>query len=261
MRVSFRSSLFIPVWFGRFHPTKTDVGPGLALTVPTGISLRPLKMRWLGLALLSFAILVLGDSAFAVPNLNVGTGTPLELLSTIVPDTDNSHLYYFFPRRFTLLEEKGRKSFTYFEKSGVFSTSAYATMIFSPQLGEETLQKIADVRKVDTAAVFSPIPVTASTIYAGGELAPFLKQISCQPTGGTLESDIGCTWKLDSGRRKAFQKLVRAGQQIQLMFVAYEFSALAGDKIERLKHAVAMYIDGLETGPYFFDSNGKPIVK
>jgi hypothetical protein len=214
-------------------------------------------MRFL---LLSAIFLMTGTMAQAVPVIDTATGTTSGLLVTILPDSVDKNLYYFFPTNWGVATSvKSKKpAFSYIEYStGWFSPpQATVTAAFAAEGAPDLDLKLKEILKDNALAKFTPIPILSARYVPHKNFAKWITNVDCFEKGNTIGQIIGCTWTatVDSGR--TFYRVVKGTGIIQVLEYNYVFGAMVNGKYTEISHSAGIYLDGLENGD-FWDADGR----
>lgn len=211
---------------------------------------------------LTVLLLVASINSNALPVFTEGVGVSASLGETVLQDSEDGNLYYFFPNSFNLAKnEEDKVLFTYFEKSNFRSTDAYAIMQYAASISKVVQQKIIEIQKTNPKAKFTLVPAVNVAVDPTKELSPYLIKSSCQTGSGIIDSLISCKWDIRSELRKEFRKVIRGGDQVQVMFVSYSFLAMRLNKEQvQVNQRVVMYTGSVLNDSNFYDSNGNHIV-
>ncbi len=195
-------------------------------------------------------------TSVAAPRLDTAAGTGEILFSTVVPDSQDANLYYFFPKNYRISRFDGKLQFTYYE----VKNAAYAVIVMSATVDRSDLDaKILAIKTQNPNARFAPITVINSTISEMLTVpGPVLESVKCQTNGGTLGQDVGCELSVTSKGRATFIKTIRRNLS-NVLSLNYTFAAQVNGQAQIVAHSLPIIFGDVGDGNYFFDNEGNPI--
>lgn len=197
----------------------------------------------------------------AAPRLDTAAGSGEIIISTVVPDSQDPNLYYFFPRNYRISQHGGKMQFTYYETKNLLGVSgAYAVMVMSATVDRVNLDaKIQEIKAQNPNAKFAPITVINSTISQMLTLpGPTLEEVKCQTSGNTLGQDVGCELVIKTRSREVFIKAIRRNLS-NVLSLTYSFAAQVNGQVREVTHSLPIIFGDVGDGNYFFDGDGNPI--
>lgn len=214
--------------------------------------------------LLVILSLVISYRAFATPVMDTAIGAGSNLVVTIVPDDKDPNLYYFFPNHFGLSRDSNNKRqlFSYIEKSEGFlglSKSGYVNTIFEAGVSSLLSQKTDEIKKANPNAKFAPITIFRAGFLPHDVFNILLTNIDCQHYGNVIGQQVACAWKVKGGDCEIFRHAVTKNALVQVLDYGYSFIGMIQGKPVEINHSVPVYVSDLESGNYFFDSEGRVI--
>jgi len=203
-------------------------------------------------------------TTLATPVMDTLVGTPTEYMVSVAPDDKDPNLYYFFPNHFGLAQNptNNMKLFSYIEKCEnfwCFSTPAYVNTIFEAGVSPQLTQKLAEIKKANPNAKFTPIPILSSSFFKTNVFNVLLSGVACQEQGNLLGQQLACVWKVDDSNRTTFRRAVRQNILVQVLSYGYSFIGMVRGQAMTFNQAIPVYVSDLDKGNYFLDSNGRVI--
>jgi len=201
------------------------------------------------------------SATMAAPRVDIAVGTGTPIIQTILPDSKDPNLYYFFPVSYKVSKHEGKIQFSYHETSNFWGVNgAYATMTVSAYFDKESLDlKVQEIKRQNPKATFTPVALLNSNItQLNTKLSPLINQVVCQPYGNFLGQDVGCQIDVNVKNREVFQKVIRRNI-VNVLAYTYSFVAEVNGQLVKLSHSLPILFSEVGYGDYFFDSHGNVI--
>lgn len=201
--------------------------------------------------------------AVAAPKMDVGVGTSLPLMATVVPDHETPNLYYVFPQSSDMVvRQDGRYEFLYIEnwskrplrRSKI--QQAEARMWVRPSIESPALkQKIAEIMASNPSAKFSVVTAFKTEVTSSDREESYFLNTDCTQVSGPLEIPVYCRLEINPRLASGFKTLVR-NSQARVFHYLYYFYGYANGNLREFKFAVPLKMGSLHGSGYFVDQYG-----
>ena len=216
---------------------------------------------------LAGALFLCATTAWSAPRMDSAVGTTSVIFSTVLPDHEDSNLYYVFPQSSeVLVKNNGVQDFLYVESRkyghfGRFRVEAAALTIgLKPSLEADDLKlKMGEIRKMNPKARFSVVTAFKTEVVGSdSEGNPFFLGSNCPTVSGPLEVPVYCSVEVKPELSYGFRQIIKNTQTMVLHY-GYYFYGMAGGKLNEYHMSVPLRVGSLDGSTYFYDQFGKSI--